>query len=50
MDQAGCTMSATLDVVDKRSLGILGGSPTEGFNSLPPFGDVIDHRVDRENF
>ena len=53
MDQSGCTMSATLDVVDKRSLGLLqklNGPPTEGYNSLKPTNDPIWHVVDRENF
>ena len=53
MDQSGCTMSATLDVVDMRSLGalqVLNGPPVEGRNVLAPFGDPIEHIVDRENF
>ena len=53
MDQSGCTMSATLDVVDKRSLGalqLLNGPPVEGRNILAPTGDPIEHVVDRANF
>jgi hypothetical protein len=53
MDQRGCTMSEVLDVVDKRSLGsltALNGPPVEGRNVLAPFGDPIEHVVDRVNF
>jgi hypothetical protein len=53
MDQSGCTMSATLEVVDKRSLGLLqklNPPPTEGRNVLAPFDDPIRHVVDRENY
>jgi hypothetical protein len=51
MDQSGCTMSETLNVVDKYSTPIVGPSdgPVEGRNVLLG-NNPIYHSVDRVNF